>query len=455
LSQPSSIIRRHDRHGYLLAAHGPAVCRAAGNESSVLEHEGPRSQAGPFAATLLSGPHISQSDAAGGNSSQRVRGHWRRQAQQNLPAVQCGHIPFGSPHPCAISNCCIAIISIIYLTVNYMTGIMRGHTFQEHSGIVCIALYQRLYSSERSLFYETREGTLSTVSAQEAAWAELGKRFGTGAIMPQALAPISEAALAAADHIQATSRRRTTSTPVRKWFVRSFDGEKPPLAKVYSGGKSGTVAVKLYLALLWRSSSPPYTTDRAARGWATLLDLDDPDGLGSRRVRAALRSLSKANLVELETRPGQPLLVTVLDEGGEGVEYELPSTMFVKTSRGAESAEALRNPNLYFKIPSKLWTEGVMQTLSGPGLIMLLILLAEQADSKAVWFSTEEFPARYFISPSTRTKGTKELQQYGLLNTVSQPLPRPGGSVFDPRRRRYLYRLSGHAVIDAADATED
>jgi hypothetical protein len=296
---------------------------------------------------------------------------------------------------------------------------------------------------------------LSTVSAQEAAWAEFGKRFGTGAFMPQAHTPTSEAALAAADHIQATSRRRTTSTPVRKWFVRSFDGEKPPLAKVYSGGKSGTVAVKLYLALLWRSSSPPYTTDRAARGWATLLDLDDPDGLGSRRVRAALRSLSKANLVELETRPGLPPLVTVLDEGGEGVEYELPSTMFVKTSRGAESAEALRNPNLYFKIPSRLWTQGLMQALSGPGLIMLLILLAEQADSKAVWFSTEEFPARYYISPSTRTKGTKELQQYGLLNTVSQPLPRPGGSVFDPRRRRYLYRLSGHAVIEAADATED
>ncbi|WP_461165326.1 hypothetical protein [Arthrobacter sp. R4-81] len=241
---------------------------------------------------------------------------------------------------------------------------------------------------------------------------------------------------------------------MRKWFVRSLEGDKPPLAKVYSGGKSGTVAIKLYLALLWRSSSPPYTTDRAARGWATLLDLDDPDGLGSRRVRAALRALEKANLVELEARPGQPPQVTLLDEGGEGIEYELPSTMFVRTARGAESAEALRNPNLYFKVPSKLWTEGVIQALTGPGLVMLLILLAEQADTKPVWFSTKEFPARYFISSSTRTKGTRELQQYGLLNTISQPLPQPGGSVFDPRRRRYLYRLSGPAVADATDTSD-
>lgn len=233
--------------------------------------------------------------------------------------------------------------------------------------------------------------------------------------------------------------------------MRSLDGEKSPLAKIYSGGKSGTVAVKLYLALLWRSSSPPYTTDRAARGWATLLDLDDPEDLGSRRIRAALRTLEKAQLIELEARPGQPPVVTLLDEGGEGVEYELPSTMFVKTNRGADSTEAFSNPNLYFKVPSRLWTEGYLQALSGPGLVMLLILLAERADLKAVWFSTTEFPARYFISSSTRTKGTKELQQAGLLNIISQPLPQPGGSVFDPRRRRYLYRLSGAAVDETPD----
>jgi hypothetical protein len=294
---------------------------------------------------------------------------------------------------------------------------------------------------------------VSTVkSPQELSFAKLAELFASEGAVPVAPAP-SQESLAAAAFIQRTSRRRTTSTPVRKWFVRSLDGDKPPLARIYSGGKSGTVAVKLYLALLWRSSSPPYTTDRAARGWATLLDLENPDDLGSRRIRAGLRTLQKAKLVDLEGRPGP--VVTLLDEGGEGVEYELPSTMFVRTNRGADSAEALRNPNLYFKVPSKLWTEGYLQVLSGPGLVMLLILLAERADLKNVWFSTTEFPARYFISSSTRTKGTKELQKYGLLITISQPLPQPGGSVFDPRRRRYLYRLAGPAIDEFPDTAEE
>ncbi|GAA1359207.1 hypothetical protein GCM10009636_32640 [Arthrobacter koreensis] len=139
--------------------------------------------------------------------------------------------------------------------------------------------------------------------------------------------------------------------------------------------------------------------------------------------------------------------MTILDESGNNTEYQLPSTSFAKTQLPSTETAAAKNPHLYFKVPSALWTGGYIQALSGPGLVMLLILLAERAGEKAVWFGTREFPARYFISAGTRTKGTKELQALSLLTTLSVPLPQPNGDVFDPRRRRYLYRLNGAAVL--------
>lgn len=264
---------------------------------------------------------------------------------------------------------------------------------------------------------------------------------------PPPVITTSAESLEAAEIIQERSGRRIDSTPVRKIFVRSLDGAKPPMATLYAGGRSGVVPIKLYLALLWRSSSPPYTTDKSSRGWATLLDLEDPDDKGSKRIRAALKTLASGGFVRLDPNPGGPPTVTVLDESGTGKEYDLPSTSYAKTQRSTTETSAIENPNLYFKVPSALWTEGYMQSLTGPGLVMLLILLAERANQKPAWFSTEEFPARYSISSGTRTKGTKELQKLDLLTTMSVPLPKPGGDVYDPRRRRYLYSLVGPAAL--------
>lgn len=91
-----------------------------------------------------------------------------------------------------------------------------------------------------------------------------------------------------------------------------------------------------------------------------------------------------------------------------------------------------------------LWLSGYIQALTGPGLAMLLILLAEQAgEGKSVWISPPEFEARYGVSEKTRTAGTKDLQGRGLLIVRRQGIGvRPGssGSVFDIRRTRNVYR---------------
>lgn len=269
-----------------------------------------------------------------------------------------------------------------------------------------------------------------------------------GAEAPYATpAGVSVAALDKADEIQAGAGRRV-SAPVRKWFVRSLDGQAPMLSKLYSGegggGRSGSVCIKVLLSLIWKTSKPPFETVMTSPALAELLDLPDPSGKGSRRVRDALKALAAVNLVRLSPRPGTSPLIRLMNETGNGQEYTLPSTAYALSQRVKSDKEAVTNPNLYFQLPAEMWTEGFLQVLKGPGLVMLLILLAEEANKRPVWFSGPEFRDRYRISPSTRTKGTKELVDLGILTVASVPLPpTPLGSTFEQKRRRYNYRLAG------------
>lgn len=270
-------------------------------------------------------------------------------------------------------------------------------------------------------------------------------------------AGVSLAALEKADEIRNGAGRRT-SAPVRKWFVRSLDGQIPMLSTLYSGagrgGRSGFISIKVLLSLLWKTSRPPFETIMTAPALAELLDLPDPRGKGARRVRDALQALAEANLVRLVPRPGTSPLIQLMNETGNDEEYALPSTSYNLSQRMRSSKDPVTDPNLYFQLPAELWTEGFLQTLKGPGLVMLLILLSEQAYKRPVWFSGGEFTDRYRVSPSTRTKGTQELVDLGLLTRLSVPLPAGwGGSTFEQQRRRYLYRLTG--VLDRLSGSED
>jgi hypothetical protein len=258
---------------------------------------------------------------------------------------------------------------------------------------------------------------------------------------------VSVASLDRADEIQDGAGRRV-SAPVRKWFVRSLDDQIPMLSMLYSGsgggGRSGYVSIKVLLSLIWKTSKPPFETVMTAPALAELLDLPDPAGNGARRVRDALKTLVAANLIRLIPRPGTSPRIQLMNETGNGEEYALPSTAYERSQRTKRAQESVTDPNLYFQLPAELWTEGFLQTLNGPGLVMLLVLLAEEGNKKRVWFAGTEFTDRYRISPSTRTKGTKELVDLGMLTITSVPLPSTrGGSTFEQQRRRYEYRLKG------------
>lgn len=254
--------------------------------------------------------------------------------------------------------------------------------------------------------------------------------------------------------------RLRNSTPVRRAFVRGL--EEPlapsPLLRLYRGGRSGVVPIRLYLALLWKCSKAPYETTAPARAWATLLDLQDPAGAGARRIRAALDKLQDHRLITTSGAPGEVTTVTLLREDGTGRKYIPPSGAYLKAQAGKRGQKVLEQ-HRYFKINSDLWTGGHLQVLTGPALVMLLIILGEGGDrairgeggdqALPVWFSTSLFKERYGLSPATRAQGVRELVERGLLLVDRAAVPdRPGGSVFDRQRYRDIYTLTGPALVD-------
>src|SRR4051812_42161367 len=108
---------------------------------------------------------------------------------------------------------------------------------------------------------------------------------------------------------------RRSSIPVRKRYVEAMTaGRTSPLVKLYRGGRSGSVAIKFHLALLWRCAGGDFSTTAPARNWATLLALPDPEGKGTRRISAATLKLEALKLIEVEDRPGRPNKITILNE---------------------------------------------------------------------------------------------------------------------------------------------
>lgn len=265
---------------------------------------------------------------------------------------------------------------------------------------------------------------------------------------------VTARALELASDLSASSARRV-DVPVRVGFVERINASAPaatthdlaPLARlVNSGGRGGGVALKLFLSIVWRCSAAPFTTDISARQWAALLDLPDPAHLGARRVTDALKALERQHLVTLESRRGEPSVIGLLDEHGQGSPYRLPSTSM------KAAAKKDRDAHLYFKVPTRLWTHGHLQAMSTPALAMLLICLASERGSygKPQWWSTEAFPNRYSLSPATRSRGSKELVDRNLLIVTKELVSNSRTSAFGREQVRNRYQLINDAVVTPA-----
>lgn len=249
-------------------------------------------------------------------------------------------------------------------------------------------------------------------------------------------------------------RSRREQIPVRNSFVRAeTPTDTTPLARMArTQGRGGEVKIKLYLGLVWLSVSPPYNTSLPAARWAALLDLEDPEAKGARRIRKALSELEDLGMVLREEAPGAPSRIQLLREDGSGRKYTLPSTAYSTARKGKEAGER------YFKVPAMLWTTGHIQRMSSAALTMLLIVLEEsRAKGTPQWWTGQLFGERFGISKDVRAKGTKELVARRLIEVNRQSVPTAPGqnALLSARRVRHTYRVTNEAAgLTPAEANE-
>lgn len=236
---------------------------------------------------------------------------------------------------------------------------------------------------------------------------------------------------------QMSSGSRRVDIPVRSRFIRDVRAEKgkaadTPLKKlVKSGGRDG-ITLRLYLALLWRSSAPPYVTQFPARQWAELLGLEPPVETYARRVASAIKRLEDANLISVDRKKGKTSVITLLDESGDGTLYMPP--------RGGKDPY-----DRWVKIPIGLWQMDRFYTLGTPGLAMMLAILAESHDDRRpVWWSMSRFEQRIGLTASTRARGVRELEQAGFVQVGRQKVASaPGRFSNEAVRSTYVLNLDG------------
>ena len=213
--------------------------------------------------------------------------------------------------------------------------------------------------------------------------------------------------------------------------------EEPPLVRFIRGvpaGGADAVRLKLYLSLLWCSSRNSHTglLDGAisypARFWARLLDLEDPSGRGKRRVSEALRWLGRSGLVTLDRRNGAPTAVRLPPQSGLG---ERGGDLFGDGICGKTAGG-------YIDLPASFWRNGWLPSLSGPAIVVLLILLDVLPNGDGETPLMPDIMGRYGLSQDTVRRGKAELIRLGLASVRRGWLsPDP----FHTSSRRNLYRL--------------
>jgi hypothetical protein len=220
---------------------------------------------------------------------------------------------------------------------------------------------------------------------------------------------------------QAVKRsRRGSGIQLPTGFVRADAyGMTPPLARMMRGGRGGEVRLKLYLTMILIAVRPPHDINNVpARAWAEVLDLEDPPGLGARRISDALQWLAMNKFVRLDSQRGRPPVVTLLSALGDESRFD-------------------RGRGIYVRVPIGLWQSFWITQLTGSGLALLLVLLDLQSGRKASAPPALPGPMRrrYGLSDDTWTRASKELSELGLLEVRRQPQ----GRDFDARRMRNTY----------------
>lgn len=198
--------------------------------------------------------------------------------------------------------------------------------------------------------------------------------------------------------------------------------------------------MKLYVSLLWVCAAAPFNAARPNRAWAALLGLEDPEVKGVRRIRGAIQELQERRLITVEDRGGRPSRLHMLSDNGDGSPYESPTEAY-NALRHADNTPQRLAQHQYFRVPSNIWTDGYISRLTGPGFIMLLILLSEQrGQARPVWLSKSRSADRFGLADSTINAGLRELNTLGLTKVGRQSIS-DDGRLISQRRYRNIHEL--------------
>jgi hypothetical protein len=230
--------------------------------------------------------------------------------------------------------------------------------------------------------------------------------------------------------------RRTTA--VRSaFFYRSDASEpEPPATGLLMNRSKDGLHIKLALFYLWcaGSESPdPHSGElHAVRGYsdadiARFFGFTDPDTNGKRRIANARLRLRDRGLIGVTSRPGKSPIVRLQQEDGSGQHYIPPGS-----SEGGGK---------YYKLPIEFWTNLWHLTLSGPGVVAMLVLqhMNQTTNSHDLWVNPTMRTRHFGFSEETWYRGVNELCYYQLASRTSKPIRQPFED--EARRRRFTYQF--------------
>lgn len=199
--------------------------------------------------------------------------------------------------------------------------------------------------------------------------------------------------------------------PFAATFIRTDDGQLPPLAKLLQGGRGGEVRLKLYLSMnLLATHEPHDVRSLPARVWAEMLGLRNPKTNGARRVNEAITRLEQQRLIKVpERRQGKPVKPQLLSQRGNGGSYSRPT-------KG------------YTNLPVAFWRNHWIIRLSGRAIALLLILLDLQGGksrAKGAWVRPSDARRSYGLSEDTWTRGVRELQAARIVRVKREKQGEP------------------------------
>ena len=226
-------------------------------------------------------------------------------------------------------------------------------------------------------------------------------------------------------------------TVVRHVFVQKHSGTQrsSTLAAICKNKKKRALILYLMLLTLWKPDRGPLRSEV----WLRLLTVTGGSLTWSHSsLSEAWSSLVDMGLVE-RTRVRRMAHVVPRREDTKS-DYERPN--------------GKKKVDHYFQLPGAFWTEKWFDTLSLPGLCMLLLLLKETNDNHAEFHVTHKQVEQWYgISASSAAKGFTELEDLGLASVRRDQIK--AGLALEGYTYHLYYRLNGHFSTAARSRARD